>query len=301
MHNTSSLVENEAFLLEVAKRLGQLLTDTGIPTHQQVHLLTQICGLSPSQARRKLQGANWSFPEVLAVARHCNVSLDALFPESPSSQQGTQDLISAQPSTTWLDVTIAIGNFSGRGKARLGTMVTGQLDVNTLLACQTPEGWCVSPPQDLPEQNSPTNVFVVDELLIRSQKSNLHQIAVIDDDQALAESLAEWFSGAGFQATAFTSEKQLLSESLANFDGFIVDYLLDGQPSQEIINKIRQQLPDAPILLLTGKLRDSQVSEAELMAVLRTSHVTFFEKPVRPGVLAAALLNSFDRLETKRA
>ena len=49
-------------------------------------------------------------------------------------------------------------------------------------------------------------------------------------------------------------------------------------------------------LLLTGKLRDATVSEAELMAVLRSSRVTFFEKPVRPGVLAAALLNHFDQL-----
>ena len=51
---------SEAFSLEVAHRLGQLMSERGTPAHQQVSLLTQLCGLSPSQARRKLQATRVS-------------------------------------------------------------------------------------------------------------------------------------------------------------------------------------------------------------------------------------------------
>lgn len=140
----------------------------------------------------------------------------------------------------------------------------------------------------------------MEELLIRSAPTNLRHIAILDDDRLLATSLTEWFNEAGFKASSFESDAQLLAEKLSAFDGFIVDYLLDGNSSQEIIAAIRRQMPEAPILLLTGKLRDGEVSESELMAVLRTSNVTFFEKPVRPGVLAATLLSSFDQIKKSR-
>jgi len=51
-------------------------------------------------------------------------------------------------------------------------------------------------------------------------------------------------------------------------------------------------------VLLTGQLRDGTASEATLATILRTQGVTFFEKPVRPAVLTAAIQSSLDRLST---
>ena len=286
---------SEAFSLEVAHRLGQLMSERGTPAHQQVSLLTQLCGLSPSQARRKLQGAHWSFAEVLAVARHCETSVDALFPEL-SAAAGNPDLISELPTTRWLEVDVQLGAFKGNGEARLGMRAGVPVDAGTLIAVQEEAGWRVGTLDDLGENYRPDQQFLVDELLIHAPQSQLKRIAILDDDASLASSLAEWFNEAGFAATAFTAGQQLLTAGVGQFDGFVVDYVLAGESSQSVIDAIRQRLPEAPVLLLTGKLRDATVSEAELMAVLRSSRVTFFEKPVRPGVLAAALLNHFDQL-----
>lgn len=77
--------------------------------------------------------------------------------------------------------------------------------------------------------------------------------------------------------------------------------LAGGDSSQAIIKRIRQTLPDAPIVLLTGKLRDGQASEADLTTMLRTSNVTFFEKPVRPSVLAATIEKELDQVVSRRA
>ena len=170
------------------------------------------------------------------------------------------------------------------------------VDAGTLIAVQEEAGWRVGTLDDLGENFRPDQQFLVDELLIHAPQSQLKRIAILDDDASLASSLAEWFNEAGFAATAFTAGQQLLTAGVGQFDGFVVDYVLAGESSQSVIDAIRQRLPEAPVLLLTGKLRDATVSEAELMAVLRSSRVTFFEKPVRPGVLAAALLNHFDQL-----
>lgn len=288
-------LHSEAFSREVAKRLGQLMSERGTPAHQQVSLLTQLCGLSPSQARRKLQGAHWSFAEVLAVARHCEMPIDALFPGVSGASSGNSDLIAELPTSSWLEVDVRLGEFQGRGEARLGIRVDGPVDSCVLVAVQAGGGWQVGTVGDLGGNRHSDQRFLVDELLIHAPQSQLKRIAILDDDASLAISLAEWFNEAGFAASAFTSGQQLLIQGIGQFDGFIVDYLLAGESSQNIIGAINQQLPAAPVLLLTGKLRDATISEGELMAVLRSRRVTFFEKPVRPGVLAAALLNHFDQ------
>jgi FixJ family two-component response regulator len=139
-------------------------------------------------------------------------------------------------------------------------------------------------------------------LLTPALSNSCIRIAILDDDIGTSETLGEWFTAAGYAASAFTSAEQLLSSQVENYDVFVVDFLLaSGDSSQATIKFIRQALPDVPIVLLTGKLRDGQVSEADLSALLRTANVTFFEKPVRPSVLAATIEKELDQLAHRRA
>ncbi|MDX8399708.1 MAG: hypothetical protein R8K20_05615, partial [Gallionellaceae bacterium] len=127
------------------------------------------------------------------------------------------------------------------------------------------------------------------------------RVAILDDDAGTSETLCEWFNEAGYVAAAFTSCEQLLASKLESHDAFLVDFMLaGGDSSQAMIKNIRQALPDAPIVLLTGKLRDGQASEAELTAMLRTSNVIFFEKPVRPSILAATIAKELDHIASRR-
>jgi CheY-like chemotaxis protein len=88
-----------------------------------------------------------------------------------------------------------------------------------------------------------------------------------------------------------------LAEPLTEHDAYVVDLILaGGQTSQALVEQIRIAQPQAPIVLLTGQLRDGTASEATLATILRTQGVTFFEKPVRPAVLTAAIQSSLDRL-----
>lgn len=284
----------EALAQEVAKRMVALLTEQGVPAHQQVSLLTRLCGLSTSQARRKLQGANWSFAEVLTVVRHFGVSLASLFPETDGTAGAPETL--AETSQALQDAVCTLAGRNFPCLVRLGALLVGAAGKDELITWQSPEGWVVGLAEQLGAADQGP-FFHADEVILTPSARRRFRIAILDDDPASSEALGEWFNAAGYEANAFTSSEQLLASNLASHDAFIVDFVLaGGDSSQKIIASIQEQRADAPVVLLTGKLRDGAVSEADLTAVLRTTNVAFFEKPVRPSVLAATLQNSLDRL-----
>lgn len=299
LNDTEGDAAQEALAQDVARRMVALLTEQGIPSHQQVSLLTRLCGLSTSQARRKLQGANWSFAEVLTVVRHFGVSLASLFPETDGSVGASATL--AETTQTLQEAVCALAGRKFPCMVRLGALLVGAAGKDELITWQSSEGWVVGLAEQIaPGEQGP--FFHADEVILTPPARRCFRIAILDDDPASSEALGEWFNAAGYEATAFTSGAQLQASNLANHDAFVVDFLLaGGDSSQEIISHIREQHPEAPVVLLTGKLKDGAVSEADLTAVLRTTNVAFFEKPVRPSVLAAALQYSLDQVALRTA
>lgn len=286
----------------VAARIVGLMAENGVQPRQQAGLLSELCGLSLSQARRKLHGAIWSFSEVLAVVQRFGVSLDQVFSDSPLA--GIAHASSAPDTLTSLlqDATFLMDKLALPCRVRLGALFIGMPGDDVLLVAQDQDGWYVGTKSQLNRHRITGNFYQADQLLLApATTKNSIRIAILDDDLATTETLGEWFNAAGYAATTFTSSDQLLASKLENYDAFLVDFMLaGGDSSHAIIKDIRKALPDAPIVLLTGKLRDGQASEAELTIMLRTLNVTFFEKPVRPSVLAATIEKELDQVASKR-
>jgi CheY-like chemotaxis protein len=279
------------------------MAEHGVPDRQQASLLCELCGVSPSQARRKLRGAMWSFGEVLTVVRHFGGSLDQLFSGSPNAGVAHDGISTGTFTPALLDATFLMDKLSLPCQVRLGSLVIGSPGDAELLTVQNQEGWYVGTKKQLDRHHHNGEFYYVFQVLLSPALTKPRiRIAILDDDVGTSETLGEWFTAAGYAATAFTSAEQLLASKVGNYDVFVVDFLLaGGDSSQATIKHIRQALPDAPIVLLTGKLRDGQVSEADLSALLRTANVTFFEKPVRPSVLAATIEKELDQLAHRRA
>lgn len=297
-NENDSTQADDAVSAWVTQRLTALMSEHGVPVRQQANLLNELCGLSLSQARRKLRGAMWSFGEALTVVQHFGVSLDQVFSDSPDA--GIVHLSTAPPLQ---DATFLMDKLALPCQARLGALVVGTPADDVLLTAQNQEGWYVGTKKQLDRRRVQGQCYRAVQVLL-TQFSSAHsiRIAILDDDIGTSETLGEWFSAAGYKAAAFTSVEQLLVSQIENHDAFVVDFMLaGGDSSQAIIKRIRQALPDAPIVLLTGKLRDGQVSEAELTTMLRTLNVTFSEKPARPSVLAATIEKELDQLANRRA
>src|SRR3989338_7010945 len=89
----------------VAERLVALMEEHDVPVRQQANLLSELCGLSLSQARRKLRGAMWSFGEVLTVVQRFDVSLDQVFSDSPHADIAHVSIAPSAPAPLLQEAT----------------------------------------------------------------------------------------------------------------------------------------------------------------------------------------------------
>lgn len=280
--------------------LTALMERHGVPGRHQATLIAQICNISVSQARRKLRGAVWLFGEVLALCRHFGESLDAVF--SPSVLQGAEGSPGAVQAAASYPATLLIDGHRLRCEIQLGALCSPSCHTPScdgMQALHHPKsGWLAGSATRLDQEQAPGPRYAIDQIQLRqSSEPARARIAVLDDDPGSASALTDWFNELGYAAQAYTSTDQLLSTPLQDHDAYVVDLILaGGQTSQALVEHIRQVQPEAPIVLLTGQLRDGTASEATLATILRTQGVTFFEKPVRPAVLTAAIQNSLDRI-----
>ena len=289
--------QDDALSLMAARRLAELMVRHGVPSRQQANLLAQVTGMSISQARRKLRGASWSFGEVWMMARYFGESLDAVFQE----EAGPTDALEASlppPLASALDAQFIHLGQHLPSQIRLGPQLPGRSPADQLAAAHDAAGWWVATSAELKQRGLPSPHYAVEQLIIsQARPEHLARIAIVDDDRTAAEALEDWFIEAGYQAKAFTSASALLATPLQQYDAYIVDLILGHQQtSHALVERIRQANPSAPVVVLTGQLREGQATEADLTTLLRTQGATFFEKPVRPAVLAAAIQSHLDRL-----
>lgn len=285
----------------LANRFTELLLEKGIPAHQHVSFVGQCCGLSISQARRKMLGASWSFAEVRQLANELCVSLDNLFTNERSHPDPAIHSQAERQRALAIEGVLLIGDARIACNVTLGTRLAAPNSPADFLAVQLPKELIVGTAAQLAEELKHGQVFHVHELRIYQPDRAAPVVAILDDDPDSSSALCEWFNEAGYEAVAYSSGERLLDE-VDDYDAFVVDFLLAGdQVSTETIAEIRLRLPEAPIALLTGKLRDGLVSELDLAPILRTQNVLFFEKPVRPSVLAAALQSGLDRIAVQQA
>jgi len=284
----------------VSACLSGLLERHGVPSRHQATEIAQICAISVSQARRKLRGAVWLFDEVRAICQHFGESIDTAL--SAGLRSGLQPPATghAKPVTTY-PATLLMDEQRLPCDIELGPLCTDEAasSCQGLVAFHHPlEGWQVTGQARLQKEAFRGPHYAVAQLQWRNQSEQVRaRIAVLDDDIGSADALTDWFNEVGYDAHAYTRSEDLLAQPLTDHDAFVVDLILGGgQTSQALVERIRREQPEAPIVLLTGQLRDGSASEATLATILRTQGVTFFEKPVRPAVLTAAIQSSLDRL-----
>lgn len=277
-----------------------VMEKNGISARHQATLIAQICSISVSQARRKLRGSTWLFNEVLLVCRHFGLSLDAVFtPNVLQTNAWPHAGSAALASHATYPASLLLDDEPLPCDIQLGPAAAPQ--TSGLQATHHRDAWWVGSATRLNSVSPQGARYRVEQLQLHSpSQAQRPRIAVVDDDAGSAGALTDWFNEVGYEADAYTSPDQLTAQTLTEHDAYVVDLILaGGRTSQALVEQIRQAQPQAPIVLLTGQLRDGKASEATLATILRTQGVTFFEKPVRPAVLTAAIQSSLDRVNAQ--
>ncbi len=94
-------------------------------------------------------------------------------------------------------------------------------------------------------------------------------ILVVDDQEELAENLAEILEGAGYRTlVAHTAEDAVEAVRTREVAGVVADYRLPGQNGVDMIASLRAAGSTAPVVVVTGFADDAVVGDAERAGAL---------------------------------
>jgi two-component system, LuxR family, response regulator FixJ len=109
-------------------------------------------------------------------------------------------------------------------------------------------------------------------------------IYVIDDDDAVRDSLDAYLSLMGMKVVAYSSARQLLDGEVDAPHVLIIDINMPDMDGFALLDGLRDRGVDAPAIFMTG------LGEPDVRArALKAGAHRFFDKPVDPKVLLATV------------
>jgi len=117
-------------------------------------------------------------------------------------------------------------------------------------------------------------------------------IYVVDDDDAVRQSLEFLLSTAGIKSRGFESGKAFL-EALPQIDTgcIITDVRMPEITGIELLKQVRRQKPDLPVIVITGHGDVALAVEA-----MKVGAIDFLEKPFDDDVLIAAVKSALNNV-----
>ena len=117
-------------------------------------------------------------------------------------------------------------------------------------------------------------------------------IAVIDDDEAVLDSLRLYFARQNIETSCFESAKDFLAAiaSGRRFDCIISDVRMPGMSGLDLVYRLRQNGLTAPVILITGH---GDVDMA--VAAIKVGAFDFIEKPFDEARLLASIRNAIEK------
>ncbi|MEW6671101.1 MAG: response regulator [Thermodesulfobacteriota bacterium] len=111
------------------------------------------------------------------------------------------------------------------------------------------------------------------------------KILVVDDEQKLARVLAERLKLRGFDVTpVFDGASALARLHGEHFDGVVLDLRLPDMDGIQVMQQIREKMPDVKIVILSG-----HATEHDFKTCRQLGAAACFHKPAKITELAKAL------------
>lgn len=255
----------------VARRLHDFFSEQGLPRHKHASQLAVILGLSRSGAFRKFQDASFSANDLQTLAQHFQVDISALLSAEPAQAAARIDG-EVQPAR------VLVGHLALACKATLGAPL-GAGEHCELVATQQGNEWLIQPYAS--EVGAAPRRRVLQLVITPSQRA-LPRIAVLEDSRDLAANMKDALEAAGYRVELFGSAAELAQRAAeAPFDAYLMDWWLNGQTANQVLQAIRRAQPTAPMILTTGAIAAGHAGEADIVQVAMALRIPVIEKPFR--------------------
>ena len=113
------------------------------------------------------------------------------------------------------------------------------------------------------------------------------KILVVDDERAIADSLAEILQYAGYQAlSAYSGEQALVKAEQAAPAILLSDVLMPGMNGFELALEIKRRFPSCRLLLFSGQTATAQLAQRFIDQFTGLGYrFELLPKPIHPAVL----------------
>ena len=118
------------------------------------------------------------------------------------------------------------------------------------------------------------------------------RILVVDDDAAVQTTIRLLLERAGHSVvTAGDGRKGLALSRTGDFDLLFLDIFMPGMDGFETMRMVRQQQPQLPIIVISGRPVASEADQAPdfLTMATKLGAISSLQKPFRPADLLAAV------------
>ncbi|MEM7440889.1 MAG: sigma-54 dependent transcriptional regulator [Pseudomonadota bacterium] len=108
------------------------------------------------------------------------------------------------------------------------------------------------------------------------------QIAIVDDEQDMRESISQWLTLSGYRTKTFASAEGALKEIDSDFPGIIIsDIKMPGMDGITFLKRLQSVDSQLPVIMITGHGDVSMAVDA-----MRIGAYDFLEKPFNPDRMA---------------
>ncbi len=117
-------------------------------------------------------------------------------------------------------------------------------------------------------------------------------IAIIDDDEAVLDSLRLYFARQNIETSSFISAKEFLAamEGGQRFDCIVSDVRMPGMSGLDLVQRLKAGGSIAPVILITGH---GDIDMA--VAAIKVGAFDFIEKPFDEARLLAGIHNAIEK------
>lgn len=117
-------------------------------------------------------------------------------------------------------------------------------------------------------------------------KSRPRSVLLVDDNKFWLMSVSKCLARAGWSVHSFLQAEEALENVFKHKpDSIVTDFNLPGMSGLEFISKVKEDYPELPVILVSGR----EISEIFQPAFKHTYPDLFFSKPVDPELLITAL------------
>ena len=112
--------------------------------------------------------------------------------------------------------------------------------------------------------------------------SSRGRILIVDDEDVVRESLAQWFAGDGYEVTPIASGKEALATvTTRDFDLALLDIKMPGMDGMELQGRLIEADPELTVIIMTG-----YASVETAVQALKRGAWDYITKPVDPDELS---------------